>query len=102
TTRFYWLAGVSTHYNRDKVYDYPELPVPLDHEQLQEPTERWQSRRYYNFGAGIGMEMRWGPVGASLELPISARFKNVDGETEFDSIYPIPNFSIIYYIPKKD
>lgn len=95
-TRFYGLAGASMFYNGDNYAEYdPNTGTEL-------PSE-WHWDRFYNFGAGIGLEMYLGNVGISLELPISVSFdydRTTDG-LAFDSIYPIPNLSIIYYLPKK-
>lgn len=104
--RLYWLAGASAYYSRQKQYIYRDTvkcpTASLEPCVQPDPQEIWVNDRYYNFGAGLGIELQKGPVGFSIELPISMRFRRDSAQGfRFDSLVPIPNVSIVYYLPKR-
>lgn len=108
--RFYALAGTSVYYSRDQIFTPTEPPVydpnnPKPHDS-QGGTYSYQNSTRYNFGVGIGLE--WAPatlnmngVAFAIELPLSVTFIKTDRQNlEFDSIFPIPSASIVYYFKR--
>ncbi|MDP1572199.1 MAG: hypothetical protein Q8L86_19550 [Vicinamibacterales bacterium] len=104
-SRLYWTLGGSVFYNRNETYIYPGCdPVPARPAPGQcdfsNPVQGWRGEWVYSVGPGIGLEWNPGPMGISLELPLAVRYRKDEEGFRFDSLLPIPNVSIVYYLPR--
>jgi hypothetical protein len=104
-SRLYWMVGGSLFYNRYETTVYPGCdPVPsrpgAGQCDFSNPMQGWRGEWVYSVGPGIGLEWNPGPMGISLELPLAVRYRDDQEGFRFDSLLPIPNVSIVYYLPK--
>ncbi|MEK7691926.1 MAG: hypothetical protein AAB425_13005 [Bdellovibrionota bacterium] len=101
--RFYALAGASAFYEGYSNW-VAEAPCTVpegekDSCTREEAVTEWASSAMINVGLGLGIEFRlFKRVGLAFELPFTATFAIAGSEgSGFQSLYMIPNGSLIYY-----
>ena len=104
-SRLYWLVGGSVYYNQHQTVTFPgcepgpDRPGGMGRCDFESPVRGWTGESLYSIGPGLGFEWNPGAMGISLELPLPLRYRQDREGFRFDSFLPVPNVSIVYYLP---